>query len=230
VYPFDMEFTVRAIYTGKRKGVDRTQFFFHWEYINEKLPAERQNRIGWMMIRTKPGVDSATMAKRIDDNFKSSGMPTLSQSELELNRSFLAAFSAILTAINVVSIVILLIMMLILGNTIAMGVRERTTEYGVLRAIGFRPGHVAAFIIGESITVGLLGGGLGLAIGYPMINKGMGLWLEENMGGLFPVFGITRSTAIAAFVLAVGLAAVAAALPAWRAAQLKVVDALRRVG
>ena len=48
-------------------------------------------------------------------------------------------FSAILTALDIVSIIILLIMMLILGNTIAMGVRERTREYGVLRAIGFSP-------------------------------------------------------------------------------------------
>lgn len=230
VYPFDMEFNVRAIYTATRKGADRNQFMFQWAYLNEKLSSERQNRVGWLMVRTKPGVVSAELSKSIDDHFKSSGMPTLSQSELELNRSFLAAFTAILTAINVVSIVILAIMALILGNTIAMGVRERTGEYGVLRAIGFLPRHVLAFIVGESLVVGMLGGGLALLLGYPLINMGMGRWLEENMGGLFPVFGITTQTATAAMVLAVVLAAIAAAWPAWRAAQLKVVDALRRVG
>ena len=76
----------------------------------------------------------------------------------------------------------------------------------------------------------MLGGGVALLLGYPLINMGMGRWLEENMGGLFPVFGITTQTATAAMVLAVVLAAVAAAWPAWRASQLKVVDALRRVG
>jgi len=230
VYPFDIELNIRAIYTAARKGADRNQLMFQWAYLNEKLSTERQNRVGWLMVRTKPGVVSAEMSKSIDDHFKSSGMPTLSQSELELNRSFLAAFTAILTAINVVSIVILAIMALILGNTIAMGVRERTGEYGVLRAIGFLPRHVLAFIVGESLVVGLLGGAVALGLGYPLINMGMGRWLEENMGGLFPVFGITTATATAAMVLAVVLAALAAAWPAWRASQLKVVDALRRVG
>lgn len=230
VYPFDIELNIRAIYTAKRKGADRNQLMFQWAYLNEKLSTERQNRVGWLMVRTKPGAVSAEMSKKIDDHFKSSGMPTLSQSELELNRSFLAAFTAILTAINVVSIVILAIMALILGNTIAMGVRERTGEYGVLRAIGFLPRHVLAFIVGESLVVGILGGGVALLLGYPLINMGMGRWLEENMGGLFPVFGITTQTATAAMVLAVVLAAIAAAWPAWRASQLKVVDALRRVG
>ena len=45
-------------------------------------------------------------------------------------------------------------MMLILGNTIAMGVRERTHEYGVLRAIGFLPRHIAALVLGEAATIG----------------------------------------------------------------------------
>jgi putative ABC transport system permease protein len=131
---------------------------------------------------------------------------------------------------NIVSIVILLIMLLILGNTIAMGVRERTNEYGVLRAIGFLPKHIVLFVIGEAMTIGAFGGCLGILLSYPLVEKGIGRWLEENMGGMFPYFRIAESTTIAAAVLSIALGALAAAIPAYRASRLDVIDALRRVG
>ena len=74
-------------------------------------------------------------------------------------------FSAILKVIDVVSIIILVIMMLILGNTIAMGVRERTHEYGTLLALGFEPAHIGRLIVLESAFVGLLGGIAGTLFG-----------------------------------------------------------------
>ena len=115
--------------------------------------------------------------------------------------------------------------MLILGNTIAMNVRERTNEYGVLRAIGFQPRHIAAFVLGEGITVGAMGGGLGLLISYPIVQRGFGRFLEENMGAFFPYFRISASTTVAALILAILLAASAALLPAYRASKLDVVSA-----
>jgi putative ABC transport system permease protein len=151
-------------------------------------------------------------------------------SERAMNISFMGMFTTILKAMNIVSVVILLIMLLILGNTIAMGVRERTNEYGVLRAIGFLPKHIVLFVIGEAMTIGALGGALGILLSYPLIEKGIGRWLEENMGGWFPYFRIAESTAIAAAVLSIALGALAAAIPAYRASKLDVIDALRRVG
>jgi putative ABC transport system permease protein len=111
-----------------------------------------------------------------------------------------------------------------------MGVRERTHEYGTLRAIGFLPRHLAMFVLGEALTTGALGGGVGLAISYPLINNGIGRFLEENMGGFFPYFRIEPTTALAAILLALMFSAAAAALPAYRVARLEVTDALRRVG
>ncbi len=88
-----------------------------------------------------------------------------------------------LTAIDLISIVILVIMGLVLGNTIAMGVRERTNEYGVLKALGFSNAHIIWFVMGEALVIGGAGGALGLLISYPFIEKGLGRFLEENMGG-----------------------------------------------
>lgn len=232
IYPRDenWEFTIRGIYTATRRSVDRSQFLFHWEYLNDWLPAAFQDQAGWLVVRAKDPSRSAELAKAIDTMYEDADVQTLSQSELELQRSFMATFAAVLTAIDVVSAVILVILMLILGNTIAMGVRERTNEYGVLRAIGFLPRHLAQFVIGEAATIGLCGGALGLGLGYPFVNYGFGRWLEENMGAFFPYFRVQPGTAVAAFVLALVLGLVAAALPAYRASRLVVTDALRRVG
>jgi putative ABC transport system permease protein len=151
-------------------------------------------------------------------------------SERSMNNSFMAAFSAILTVLDIVSGIILLIMMLILGNTIAMGVRERTREYGVLRALGFSPRHVAMFVIGEGLTIGVLAGAIGTALSYPVVQLGTGRWLEENLGAFFPYFRVSADTAIVAAVLAVLLGAVSAIIPAMQASKLTIIDALRRVG
>jgi putative ABC transport system permease protein len=109
-------------------------------------------------------------------------------------------------------------------------VRERTHEYGVLLALGFRPKHIATFVLGEGITIGLLGGGLGLLMAYPLIEQGLGRWLEENMGAYFPYFSIPTSVALVALALAAALAAAAAVIPAYTASKLDVIDALRRLG
>jgi putative ABC transport system permease protein len=135
----------------------------------------------------------------------------------------------LLRAMDIVSLIVLMILVLILGNTIAMGVRERRYEYGVLRALGFRPRHVGLFVMSESIAMGLCAGVLGVGIAYPFVQYGLGRWIEENMNGLFSWFRIDPIVAIGALVLSVLLGAAAGAIPAWRAAKLTVVDALRRV-
>lgn len=146
-----------------------------------------------------------------------------------MNSQFVAMFDSLLTALNWSSIIILLILLLLLGNTVAMGVRERTNEYGVLRALGFKPGHIGLFIVGESTLLGLLAGIGGVALSYPVVEWGLGRWLEENMGGMFPYFRIEPLTAVIAIIAAIVLGALASAIPAYLAARLQIVDALRRI-
>jgi putative ABC transport system permease protein len=232
IFPGDWKFTIRAIYSGTKKGTDERQFMFHWDYLNESLPADataRRDKIGWVIVKVKDPRNGASIGAAIDKTFEDSDNATLTQSELALNRSFMAMFDAILKAMNIVSIVILAIMTLILGNTIAMGVRERTSEYGVLRAIGFLPRHVAMFILGEAATIGILGGAFGVVFGTLVVNL-FGSILEENMAGFFPSFKVAPATIALAFVLAIALGVIASAVPAYRAARLSVIDALRRVG
>lgn len=229
IYPGDWQFNVSGIYTATRKSIDRSQFFFHWDYLNESIPERRRDQIGWIAARLDDPSRGAEVSAAIDRIFDEKDMQTATMSERAMNLSFMGMFSAILGALDIVSIIILVIMMMILGNTIAMGVRERTREYGVLRAVGFQPRHVGIFILGEALTIGLIAGVVGLGLAYPMVELLFGRFLEENMGGMFPYFRIAPVTMIAAVLLAIGLSVVGALIPAYRASKLSVTDALRRV-
>lgn len=233
IYPGDWQFNVRGIYTASRQSVDRSTFLFHYDYLNEWVKQKRPQSadvVGWVTSRIQDGQQPAEMAKRIDAHFDEWDVQTTSADEHSFNTSFLGMLSAVLKALDLVSIVILAIMALILGNTIAMGVRERTHEYGVLRAIGFLPKHLVLFVLGEAATIGLLGGIVGLLLSYPIVEQGMGRFLEENMGAWFPFFRIDPMTAVLALVLAFCLGLMAAIIPAYQASKLEVVSSLRKVG
>jgi putative ABC transport system permease protein len=230
IFPGQWEFNVDAIYTATKKSIDQSSLYFHWDYLNQSLPEIQREQVGWITSKVPNASQAATVAKRIDAMFEPRDIQTLSMSERAMNTSFLGMISTLLDAMQIVSFVILLIMMLILGNTIAMGVRERTHEYGVLRAIGFMPKHLSWFVIAEATVLGLLGGALGVAVGIPLINQAVGRFMEESFTGLFPYFRVLQRDAIIAIALSVVLAVVAAAIPAYQASKLNVIDALRKFG
>lgn len=230
IYPGDWEFNIDGLYTATpQSAVDQSSFYFHWKYMNDGANERQKEKIGWVVSRIDDPSKSAQVSAAIDKLFDDADNQTATMSERAMNQSFLGGASAILSALNVVSIIILLIMMLILGNTIAMGVRERTTEYGVLRALGFRPAHIRLFIVGEAMTVALLAGLLGLALSYPIVQLGMGRWLEENMGSFFPYFRLDPFSMGLAMLLTLVLGALASLIPAIQAGRLQVTDALRRI-
>jgi putative ABC transport system permease protein len=230
IFPGEWEFTIDGIYSATKKSVDQSSFYFHWNYMNDSLPATQQEQIGWIASKVPNAGQAATLAKQIDQLFEPRDIQTLSMSERAMNTSFLGMVSTLLDAMQIVSLVILVIMMLILGNTIAMGVRERTHEYGVLRAIGFLPKHLSTFVIMEAGALGLLGGALGLFCGFFLINNAVGRIMEETFTGFFPYFRVATQDMVISIVLSVALAVIASIVPAYQASKLPVTDALRKLG
>lgn len=230
VYPGEWQFNVAAIYTSASKGVDRARFFFHWSYLNDSRPPTRKDEVGWILSRIDDPARGAEISAAIDRKFSDRDHQTTTMSERALNLSSLGMVSAILSSLNIASFVILGIMMLLLGNTIAMAMRERTVEFCILRAIGFLPRHVATFVLSEALTIGALAGVLGVALAYPLVEMGMSRWIEENMTNFFPSFQITPMTSILGFLLPMVLAGAAGFIPARRAMKLTVNQGLRGVG
>jgi putative ABC transport system permease protein len=229
IYPGDWEFKISGIYQPLRKTVDRSTFYFRWDYMNNDPRAVfSKEKIGWMVSRITDAARSAEISKQIDAKFDTSDDQTSTMSERQFSLSFLAGFAAILSVFSFGSLGILVIMTLVLANTMAMNVRERTHEYGVLRAIGFPPGHIKGFILGESVLVALIGGLVGVGLTFLIINVGLAPVLEEA-GGPFRGFRTPGYVFALALAGAVGLGLAAGGLPAFRASRLKVTDALRRL-
>jgi len=228
-YPGDWQFRIRGIFTSDRASADRSVFLFHWDYMNNSLSESQRDRIHWIMSRVDGATLGAATSERIDQIFDEKDIQTLTMSERALGLTMMGEVSTILAALDAVSIIVLMIMGLILGNTIAMGVRERTREYGALRAIGFSPRHIYTFIVGEAVAMAMLSAVFGLLLAYPVVEWWVGAWLQENMVAFFPSFHLDKTAALMALGLAVALGAISALVPARTVANLSVADALRRV-
>lgn len=222
IYPGDWRFTVAGIVEGKDDASIDNTFYFHWQRLNEALPDRLKDRVGVYTIKVADAADSPRAIHDIDALFANSENETHTETEKSFRLQFVAGSSAILGALQAVSGVILVILALILANTLAMSLRERTAELGTLRAIGFLPRQVQLLAWAEGAMLGFVGGALGLLVSRPLLGA---------VGRqLFFLGGLRASAAITALALgaATGIGALASAVPALRAARLDVVAALRR--
>jgi putative ABC transport system permease protein len=228
IFPGQWQFVVRGIYEGRQASTVTTQLFFHWDYLNEtllKTTPRRANQAGVYVVRIRRAEDAAAVGAAIDATFRNSLAETLTETEKAFQLSFVSMSAAIVAAIRLVSFVVILIIMAVMANTMAMSARERLSEYATLKVLGFGPGFLATLICGESMLLSLLGGGLGMALLYPVAAA-----FAAKMGTLFPVFEVAPATLAMQLLAALAVGAVAAIAPTLRAARVKIVDGLRNAG
>lgn len=228
IFPGDWPLTLRAIYRGRDPTVDETQLFFHWDYVNETMKRtipRRADQIGFFTIGIKDAKQAAQTAAAIDRQFKNSNAETLTETEKAFQLSFVSMTEAILDAIRLVSIVVIVIILAVVGNTMAMSVRERLWEYAVFKTLGFGGWPIAAMIFGESLVLTLIGGGLGIALTFPAAAM-----FRQALGQFFPVFEVTTPTVYLALAAAVTVGTLAALFPTRQALRVRIADGLRRLG
>jgi putative ABC transport system permease protein len=228
IFPGNWEFVVRAIYDPAEPKTDTSQFFFHWEYLNETIrqrTPQRGNQVGIFVIEVQDLERAAAVSEAVDKQFKNSTAETLTETEQAFQIGFVKQTEAIVVAIRIVSYVVIFIILAVMANTMAMTARERLSEYATLKALGFAPAYVAALVYGESLAISLVGAAIGVALTFPV-----GHWFASKMGTLFPVFEVSDQTVMLQMVCAVLVGAIAALLPARRAARVRIVEGLRAVG
>jgi putative ABC transport system permease protein len=229
IYPGDWQFVVRGIYKPRDKTTDATQMMFHWDYLNERMKeigSGRENEVGWYIVKIKDPSKTGSISDQIDALFKNSRAETKTESERAFQQGFVQASSAIITSMNVISFVIIGIIMLVLGNTMIMSARERTREYAVFKTIGFSAGHMVGLILGESLFISAIGGGLGLFLSFPIV-AGFGSFIPK---GFFPVFELEPITVIFAVSSALLIGVAASIFPILKALRTSIVDGLRFIG
>lgn len=228
IFPGNWEFVVRGIYSGAEKSTDESQFFFHWDYLNETLKktiSRRADQTGIYLIGLKNPQSAADVSQAVDATFKNSLAETLTETEKAFQLSFVAMTEAIVVAIQIVSYLVIIIIMAVVANTMAMTARERIGEYAIFKSMGFQGYHIAGMILGESLLITISGGLIGIMLTFPVART-----FGEVMGQFFPIFQVQRTTLYLdlAFCLLVGV--IAGLFPVWRAVRIKIADGLRRVG
>jgi putative ABC transport system permease protein len=214
------EFNVRGIYTGG-KGVDTTQFLFHYDYFDEARQAG-QGIVGWYMVRIADPARTAEICKAIDAMFENSPAETKTVTEKALAQGFADQIGDIGQIIQSVLAAVFFTLLLVTGNTIAQSVRERTSELAVLKTVGFSNGRTLALVLAESSLLAILGGAVGLTIGSAAVAAG------DPTGGFLPIFYFPSRDLVIGVFLVFFLGFVAGILPAIQAMRLRIVDALRR--
>lgn len=229
IYPGNWDFVVRGIYYPKNKNTDGTQMLFHWRYVEERMKVEspvRAGDVGWYIVLIKDPNKSALISNQIDALFKNSSAETKTETEKAFTQGFVAASGAIISAMNFMSFVIIGIIMLVLANTMVMAARERTREYAVFKTLGFSAYHLIGLILGESLVISFLGGGIGIALTYPIVAG----FEQAIPKGFFPFFFIEPKTTIMAMSAAILIGFFAAIFPIQRTLKTKIVEGFRFVG
>jgi len=219
IYNQSVEFIIRGVCTG---GDEKT-LFFHTEYVNELLPPWAKDQVSTVSILANSADDVPRVAQAIDSLFVNSDAPTKTESEREFALSFQTMMGGVKQFLYGIMAAITFSVLLVMGNTMAMSVRERTKEVGTLKALGFQRGTIAGLFLGEALIVATIGAAIG--IGGSML-----LYRSVDFGTIIPFFFKfvpTTQTLIAAFALSVIVGLVSVAYSAYRVSGLTIAEALR---
>ena len=225
IYPGNLDLYVRGIFDDP----DASQsLFFNVDYLRDTLPLGRRNYQSTVAILADSPEDVPRIAKAIDDMFANSSPPTKTESEQQFALSFVSFLGNIKLFLLSICAAVTFTILLVTGNTMAMSVRERIKEVGVLKTLGFTSESILGIIVGEAVTISLIGGILGLLLAS-FLTVGVG-----KAGGAVVAqlqnLSLTWSTSLIALSIAVLIGFIGSFLPAWGAARTNILDSLRYSG
>ena len=218
------EFNIRAIYEGSRSGDDESQFWFQWKYLEERRQASfGGGTVGWYTVKIDDSDQAVTVTRAIDDRFSNSAYETSTETEQAFAAGFAKQIGNIKMLIMSIGAVVLFTLLLVTGNTMAMAVRERVPELGVLKTLGFGDKTVLFLVLAESLVIASVGGALGIGLAKLFTMGG------DPTGGMLPVFYLSNGEMLLGLGIAIFVGLAAGSIPALTAMNLRIVDALRRV-
>ena len=218
----DFDFTVRAIYRSGGAAVDNQSMLFHWKYADERSIVKGQ--VGWFVAQISNPDQATQVASAIDQKFANSSYETKTDTERQFQSSFVSMFGNLNLLLGSIALAVVISTLFVAGNTMAMSVRERTTEIAVMRTLGFPSSTIFLLVAGEGLLMSIVGGIVGVGLARVIINPEF-----MQAGAFIPVFGVNNMNVVAGLGLSALIGILAGVIPATMASRLKIVDALRRV-
>jgi putative ABC transport system permease protein len=217
------EFNLDGIYHTEKPDGDQGQFWLQWKYFDENVPSVIKSTAGWYILRLDNPDDAVRVAKAIDEKFANSPHETKTETESAFAAYFAKQFGNIEFLILSIGGVVFFTLLLVTGNTMAISVRERTSELGVLKAIGFTDRSVLFLVLAESLAIAFFGGVLGLALAILAIPG-----ISAAVTGLLPPLLLSKPMLLLGLGVAIFVGAASGLLPGIGAMRMRVVNALRR--
>jgi putative ABC transport system permease protein len=222
IYPVDIELTIKAIFDGP-KDADFV-LYFHRKYLEEGLNQVQKGMVGTFAMIAESAEAVPRVAREVDEMFRNSDRQTKTESERAFALSFVSMLGNVKLFLLSICGAVVFTILLVSANTMAMSVRERVKEIGVLKTLGFTRSKVLAMIVAESVIIALLGGLLGCALAYGVC---LGLSGVQIMFGGFTMPPVVLAISL---LVAFTIGLVSSAIPAWNASRVPITEALRHVG
>jgi len=216
------DLTIAGIVKGKADHIDTNFLLFQYPYFDETRSFGKDT-IGWMILQTTAPENNDRVAKTIDAMFANSTAETSTDTEKAFGKAFAAQFGNIALIVLLVVGAAFVTILMIVGNTMALSIRERTREIGVLKTLGFSGPRILAMVLGESVLLALLGGIPGLVIAGLIA-----IALRSSLSGIAPAFAVSPTIALQGVALMIALGLITGIIPALNAMRLQIATALGR--
>lgn len=225
-YPFELDLVLCGVFDAPQYT---DSLWFHWQYLDEglrQMNAPGTGNAGTIFAKTAGPQVIPAVVETIDSRFASSENPTRTQTEEAFAQMFTDMLGNVQLYILIIGIAVVFSLTLVTASSLAMSMRERTTEIAVLKAIGFSRRRVLGMVLGEACSITMIGGVLGILFGCLCLQG-----LHSMSAQFFPIGVVDMAGPWLGYLLltsaAIGL--VSGIVPAVFAAQLSVIDGLRRV-
>lgn len=219
VYPCSLELKIVGTYSGT---LDDRNIFFHHSYLDKAMGDWGQTGMWWLRLKSADALDN--VSRSIEAEFANTASEVRAESERAFQMSFVSMLGGIKTVIAAVSTAVLISILLVTASTMSMSIRERFRELAILKAIGFQPKELCAFIVAESFGLAALGALLG-AGGAALLYRSLDI--KKASGGMFVSWEVTPEMLGLAALAAAALGLLSAVFPAMAVARMSVVQGLK---
>lgn len=216
-------FHLDGVYVTDLPAVYQSYFVAHYDYFNESggIPVF-QNTAGEFIERIGDPRNAQRISNAIDAIFTHSSPQTFTEPEQTETVSYLRQFADIYAMSLYVGLAVYISLLLIVANSMAQSVRERTNEFVLLRVLGFRHLRIVSLIWLESLLLMMAGTVAGLVLGYCAV-----LLLYPHVANLLSTFSLTWQPVLWGILLCVIFSLLASVVPVQRIAHLHVGAVLR---
>lgn len=219
------EFHIAAVYDSDTEVFDKTLLLFHQDYLQDALETGESlgpRGTGTYVVKVAPGTDVTAVMSAIDALYENGPQRVQTTTEAEFNRQFVSMMGNIPDFMRGIGGGVSFAILLAALNTMVMAGRERTRDFGILKAVGFRSSVAFRLLLAESLLVCGLGGGIGL-----LLFLASSVPMATALGSMFPGYHVSSGAILLGAGLALGVGLLAGIVPAWQAGRLRPVEALR---